>query len=165
MPVIPLRSVRRPRARGADGFSMIEVLVAMLILAFGLLGFALLQTMSLRFTQSANYRTEAVNLGYDILDQMRSNRFQAAAYAGAAGASFDEGEVDGSACNRPVGAVSIADNIARWQCQVVEALGDTAAAQVTLVNGLATVTVSWGDQRWDEDNPDASTSFTLSSRL
>ncbi len=152
------------RARQA-GFSMIEVLIAMLILAVGLLGFALLQTMSLRFTQSANYRTQAVNLGYDLLDQMRSNRFQAAAYAGAAGASFDVGEVAGCDESRPVGNVTIAASIDRWQCQVVEALGAAASAQVQLVDGEATVTVSWGDQRWDPDDPDAATSFSLVSRL
>ncbi len=147
------------------GFSMIEVLIAMLILAIGLLGFALLQTMSLRFTQSANFRTQAVNLGYDLLDQMRSNRFQAAAYSGLGGASFDPGDVSGSNCTRPVGAVTIAQSIARWQCQVVETLGDSASAQVTLVQGEATVTVSWGDERWNQDDPDATTSFTLVSRL
>ena len=62
----------------AAGFSMIEVLIALLVLAFGLLGFALLQTLNLRYTQSANTRTQATNLAYDLLDQMRSNRLTTA---------------------------------------------------------------------------------------
>jgi type IV pilus assembly protein PilV len=57
-----------------------EVMIAIIVLAFGLLGFALLQTMNVRFVQSANYRTQATNLAYDLTEQMRSNRYQAAWY-------------------------------------------------------------------------------------
>ncbi len=151
--------------RQARGFSMIEVLIALIILAVGLLGFALLQTMSLRFAQSANYRTQATNLAYDLLDQMRANRFQAAWYAGTSGASFDAGDIDASDCSRPVGAVSIPQNIERWQCQVVQTLGDTANANVTYVDGVVNVAISWGDQRWDAANPDEETTFALETRL
>lgn len=152
--------------RHAGGFSMIEVLIAVLILAFGLLGFALLQTMNLRFTQSANYRTEATNLAYDLLDQMRANRYAAGQYAGSSGATFTAGSVTGAACSRPMGAAAtIAANITRWQCQVVEALGPSASATVTYLNGNVQVAIAWGDQRWDEANPDTTTTFALSTRL
>lgn len=153
-------------ARLQMGFSMIEVLVAVLVLALGLLGFALLQTMNLRFTQSANYRTEATNLAYDLLDQMRANRYQAASYAGAAGADFAANSRAFTPCSRPIdAAATIAANIARWQCQVVEALGPSAAAQVAYADGVVEVTISWGDQRWDETNPDAATAFVVRTRL
>lgn len=153
----------RPRM---GGFSMIEVLIALIVLAFGLLGFALLQTMNLRFTQSANYKTEATNLAYDLLDQMRANRFNAAQYAGAAGADFAPGTVVADGCSRPVGTdADIAANIARWQCQVVEALGPTASAGVVYLDGNVQVVIAWGDQRWDQANPEATTSFTLRTRL
>jgi len=145
---------------------MIEVLIALIVLGFGLLGFALLQTMSLRFTQSANYRTEATNLAYDLLDQMRANRYQAGQYAGTTGAGFTAGSVSGANCSRPVGAAAtIAANIARWQCQVVEALGPSASAVVNYNNGDVQVGIAWGDQRWDQDDPDTTTSFALSTRL
>lgn len=164
--------MRMNRNRGAagprrqSGFSMIEVLVAVLVLALGLLGFALLQTMNLRFTQSANYRTEATNLAYDLLDQMRANRFQAGQYAGAAGADFAPNSLAYAPCSRPVAAAAtIAANITRWQCQVVEALGPSAGAAVTYVDGVVTVTIAWGDQRWDEVDPDAATSFAVETRL
>ena len=149
-----------------SGFSMIEVLVAVLVLAVGLLGFALLQTMNLRFTQSANYRTEATNLAYDLLDQMRANRFQAGQYAGAAGADFAPGTLAYAPCSRPVAsAADIAANIARWQCQVVEALGPTAGAAIIYVDGAVRVTITWGDQRWDQQDPSAATSFVVETRL
>jgi len=153
--------------RSVRGFSLIEVLIALLVLAFGLLGFALLQTMNLRFTQSANYRTQATNLAYDLLDQMRANRFEASQYSGAGGADFIPGSVDDTNCSRPVGTnATITENIERWKCQVARALGPSASAAVTYANnGDVTVTIAWGDQRWDPENPDEKTSFVLETRL
>lgn len=147
---------------------MIEVLITLVILAFGLLGFALLQTMNLRYTQSANHRTQATNLAYDLLDQMRANRLYAAKYNDA---SFDPGDAgDGKNCTRPVGDDSIpitgagsdVSVIGRWQCQVVEALGEDAAATVTYNNGEAVVTLTWGDRITNEV---AGTSFVVRTRL
>lgn len=163
------RGVRASNGRQA-GFSMIELLVAIVVLALGLLGFALLQTMSLRFAQSANYRTQATNLAYDLLDQMRANRFQAAWYSGTAGANFTDGEAVRAACvdddwPHPVGTVTVAQSIERWQCQVVDTLGPSANATITHVNGVVQVSISWGDQRWDRNTPDAETTFQLTSRL
>ncbi|WP_457319849.1 type IV pilus modification protein PilV, partial [Stenotrophomonas sp. P5_B8] len=66
--------------RGQAGFTLLEVLIAIVVLAFGLLGFAMLQTTSVRFVQSANYRTQATNLAYDLTELMRSNRFQSVWY-------------------------------------------------------------------------------------
>ena len=153
-------------ARKQGGFSMIEVLVALIVLALGLLGFALLQTMNMRFTQSANYKTQATNLAYDLLDQMRANRMQAAWYSGTAGASFNPGDVTNTNCSRPLGAAAtIGNNVERWQCQVVRALGDSASAGVTYVDGVVTVAIAWGDQRWDQANPDQLTSFEVTTQL
>lgn len=137
------RAPGRPGPSGSAGFSMIEVLIALVVLALGLLGFALLQTLNLRYTQSANYRTEAANLAYDLLDQMRANRLSAADYTGA---SFAVGAASGANCTRPVAQVTVADNIDRWQCQVVEALGETASANVTFANSVANVEITWGER-------------------
>lgn len=145
------------------GFSLIEVMIAILVLGLGLLGYAMLQTMSLRFTQSANYRTQATNLAYDLLDQMRANRFRADQYTAA---SFAPGAINNTACSRPTGSVTVADNIARWQCQVARVLGPSASAGVVYANGGdVTITISWGDQRWDQVAPDATTAFVVRSRL
>lgn len=146
------------------GFSLIEVMIAILVLGVGLLGFALLQTMTLRFTQSANNRTQATNLAYDLLDQMRANRHQADQYVGA---TFAPGAIGSIACSRPTGTgATITNNIERWQCQVARALGPTASAGVTYANGGdVTVTIAWGDQRWDQVAPNATTAFVVESRL
>lgn len=55
------------------GFTLVEVLIAVVILAAGLLGLAALQATALGFNQSAYYRSQATQLAYDMADRMRSN--------------------------------------------------------------------------------------------
>ncbi|WP_417316081.1 MULTISPECIES: type IV pilus modification protein PilV [Gammaproteobacteria] len=57
-----------------SGYGLIEVLVAVLVLAIGLLGLAGLQTQSLRFNNEAYFRTQATLLAMDMADRLRSNR-------------------------------------------------------------------------------------------
>ena len=148
-----------------SGFTLIEVMVAVLVMALGLLGFALLQTMSVRYSQSANQRTHATNLAYDMLDQMRSNRLGAVEYTTA---TFSGGT--DTACSRTIGTVTVANNITRWQCQVRAALGVGSSATVTYAAGTATVTILWGDQRWENNAARRTGAYdtgtlTLSTRL
>ncbi len=56
-----------------NGFTLIEVLISMLILAIGLLGLAALQMTTLRQNLSAYHRTQATQFAYDIADRMRVN--------------------------------------------------------------------------------------------
>ena len=55
------------------GFTLLEVLIALLVLSIGLLGLAALQTTGLRANQMASMRTLATQFTYDITDRMRSN--------------------------------------------------------------------------------------------
>lgn len=55
------------------GFTLIEVLVALLVLSIGLLGLAALQNTALQFNTDSYQRTQATLLAYDILDRMRTN--------------------------------------------------------------------------------------------
>ncbi len=64
----PLTQRRRQR-----GFSLLEVLVALLVLSIGLLGLAALQTMGLKFNTQSYQRTQAVLNAYDIIDRIRAN--------------------------------------------------------------------------------------------
>lgn len=66
--------------RGVSGFSLIEVLVALLILSVGLLGLAGLQGRGLRESNSALLRSQGVQYAEDILDRMRANRANATDY-------------------------------------------------------------------------------------
>lgn len=55
------------------GFTLIEVLIAMLIMALGLLGLAAMQATGLRNNQSAYHRSQATQLAYDMADRIRAN--------------------------------------------------------------------------------------------
>lgn len=56
-----------------QGFTLLEVLIALLVLSIGLLGLAALQTTGLRSNEMASMRTTATMLAYDITDRMRAN--------------------------------------------------------------------------------------------
>ena len=60
--------------KGAAGFTLLEVLVAVVVLSVGLLGLASLQVNGLRFNHSAYLRTQATLLAYELADRMRANR-------------------------------------------------------------------------------------------
>jgi type IV pilus assembly protein PilV len=71
-----------PRPRG---FTLVEVLVSLVILALGLLGIAKLMLFSSHANDSAYLRSQATALAYEILDNMRANK------AGATQAFYDTG--------------------------------------------------------------------------
>lgn len=66
---MPIKSHHRE-----TGFSLIEVLIALLVLAIGLLGMASLMLTSMQSNQGAAQRSAAVVLAYDLVERMRSNR-------------------------------------------------------------------------------------------
>lgn len=135
------------RAGRQSGFSMIEVLIALLVLSFGLLGLAFMQTLNLRYTQSAQQRTLAVNLASELLDTMRTNRSQLAAYSMG---EDDFESVDATTGCETHATVTVANNITRWRCEVREKLGPGAFAEVDVTAAPAvSVTV-----HWEEDNMD-----------
>lgn len=132
----PLRA-HRGRQHGA---SLIEVLVAVLIMAIGLLGIAAMQTTALRNNQSALERSQAVIHSYAILDAMRANRDQAIAGA------YHMASLE---CDVPGGGGTLAQNdIITWMQSIEDTLGDDACGQVSCPAGQpCTVTVRWNDVR------------------
>jgi type IV pilus assembly protein PilV len=56
-----------------SGFTLLEVMVALLVLSIGLLGLAMLQATNLQFNTDAYTRTQATLFAYDIIDRMRAN--------------------------------------------------------------------------------------------
>ena len=137
-------------------------MIAILVLAFGLLGFALLQTMNVRFTKSAQQRTVATNLAYELVDMMRSQRSQGSFYNGITFGSFAGVTPPASGCVRVSNATPVA-NIARWKCEVRKALPEGEANVRLLADGQVSVVVRWGDVNWETT---ARTSqVTVNSRL
>ncbi len=67
---------RRTRQRNA-GFSLIEVLVAIVVLSFGLLGMVGLQAASLQANRDARLQSTAILLARDLAEAMRGNKLVA----------------------------------------------------------------------------------------
>ena len=55
------------------GFTLIEVLISILVLAIGMFGAAALQLTAIRTTQQSSMHTAALSLASDIADNMRMN--------------------------------------------------------------------------------------------
>lgn len=145
----PAVIARRQRLRRQGGFSMIEVLVTVLILAIGLLGLAGLQSTSLRSNHSAYLRSQATVLAYDIVDRLRANRTEAL-----------NGNYDIALEETLTGTSIVATDIIAWKDNLATTLpeGDGAIDR----DGTAfTITVQWDDTRGAE----AAKAFTLRTDL
>ncbi len=57
----------------AAGYTLVEVLVALVVISIGLLGLAGLQVTALKQNQSAYMRSQATLLAYDLLERVRAN--------------------------------------------------------------------------------------------
>jgi type IV pilus assembly protein PilV len=68
-----MTQMRHNSSSNERGFTLLEVLIALLILSIGLLGLAALQTVGLRSNQMAVLRTQATHQAYDMTDRMRAN--------------------------------------------------------------------------------------------
>ena len=167
-----LNATARVRSVGpaprATGFSLIEVLIALLLLAFGLLGLGFLQVMNVRYTQSAQHRTMATNLAYEVLDMMRSNHVAARQFGSITPDSFSGVTVPPSGCARNASG-TYSDNISRWKCEVVSSLPG-GNADIGFDGDRVTVAVSWSDDVGREENPGAgkpgkTTRFEVQTRL
>ena len=67
---------RNPRtfSRTSKGFSLIEVLVAIVILAFGMLGTVGMQAFALRANRDARLQAQATLLARELAEMMRGNK-------------------------------------------------------------------------------------------
>jgi len=68
------KSFRRSKSTFVAGFSLLEVLISIIVLSFGLLGVVGLQAASLKANREAVYQSSATRLGREIGEMMESNR-------------------------------------------------------------------------------------------
>jgi type IV pilus assembly protein PilV len=134
-------------ARNA-GFTLIEVLVALVVLSMGLLGVAALQLTSLRANTSAAQRSQATFLAYDIADRMRANR--KAAQKGAYNVEYTE--------NGTGSADKVARNdLKEWKERIAatfprSADGKDATGRISSADNIRfTISIQWDDERGEAD--------------
>lgn len=141
-----------------QGVSLIEVLVALFVLAFGMLGIAGMQTMAMKANQSAFERNAAVISAGSIVERMRSN--QAAARTGGYNRSMPTG-----VCTAPSGTERVAVDIQGWLGELSQNLGSGACGSINCTGTPVScrVIVRWDDSR--VANGGASQTFEVDVRI
>jgi type IV pilus assembly protein PilV len=132
--------------------TLIEVLVAVLILAIGLLGAAAIQLNALRFIESSRMATQASFIAYDMLDRIRAN----------ASADYSRGRAERSTSSAAGASVRDQD-LHDFEANILAFAGESAKGSVAISANEATVTISWDDNR--ASTPFERETFTLSSRI
>ncbi|NCS66622.1 MAG: type IV pilus modification protein PilV [Hydrogenophilales bacterium CG03_land_8_20_14_0_80_62_28] len=127
-----------------SGFTLLEVLVAMLVLSIGLLGLAGLMASGMRNNLSATHRTQATWAAYDMIDRMRANR--PLALTTDYNTNMPAAAV---ACTTAVPAGTIqAQDIAGWENQLACTLpAGRGSITVDGATNRATIVVLWNDSR------------------
>jgi type IV pilus assembly protein PilV len=127
------QSISPVLAPGQRGFSMVEVLVAAVVLSIGMLGLAGLQVRTLRNNQSALERAVAVVETHAIADALRADRVNAT------NGVFDItlGAAD------PSGTTFAAVVVAGWRANLRNELGANATGAVDCNGALCLITVQW----------------------
>lgn len=124
-----------------QGLTMVESLVALVVISIGLLGIAGLQLTSMKQNSSALQHSKAVWASYNMADRIRSNGIRFADYAGIDTDTPYSQDCMSSACSDTQMVVADA---AEWTDKVRELPGGRG-----LVSGDAsrlTVTVMWDDE-------------------
>ena len=137
------------------GFTLLEVLIALLILSIGLLGLASLQTSGLRSNKMASMRTTATQLAYDIADRMRANPAGVANLGGVGTENYvitptdtdpDMTNCEGVTCTP--GEMATYD-LAQWRGAIRSLPGGTSSIVRTVTGTIVThtITVFWDEYR------------------
>lgn len=135
----------------SGGFTLVEVLVAAVVLGIGLLGLAALHATTLKMNQGAALRSQADQLIYEITDAMRANRD--AALAGDYNLSFAES---------PSGSDVPSEDLIAWRTRLSQALPQGNGA-ISVVNATAQVSVRWNTSA--EAGQDQTSEFVVETRL
>lgn len=163
----------------AQGFTMIETLVSLLIISLGLLGFALLQVESLKAAKTATERSKAINFASDMMDRLRTNRAETNLNSIDA---FDTGGIGGPgaaplACSdnaatstasprvRCTLAQLASHEIWQWRTMIADpklgfgaGIGEAGVAVTGVAPKDVVITIQWKEK-------DSNKSYTLNSRI
>lgn len=137
--LVTRHSIRR---RAARGFTLIEALVALIVLSIGLLGVAGMQIAGLRNNMSAASRTQASYLADDIIDRMRANN------TAARGGKYEVLTMGATI----TGTTTAALDVQTWVAELQTLPGGQGTINVDPATNIATVVIKWLDSRGGDTN-------------
>ncbi|MGD8570503.1 MAG: type IV pilus modification protein PilV [Gammaproteobacteria bacterium] len=158
-----------PVANRQTGFTLIEVLIAVLVISIGLLGMAGLQTSGIQQSHNSYLKTQASMLAYDMADRMRSNLL-----------GVNSGDYDSvDSVNDPVTATpgcissgtacsaseTATNDIYEWTNKNAEgsiaSLLPSGYGMVSKNGDVFTITVLWDEARTGATGTDCSTDYSV----
>ncbi|MDG5500678.1 type IV pilus modification protein PilV [Marinobacter sp. BGYM27] len=119
------------------GFTMIEVLVALLVLAIGLLGVAGVQLLSLQQTSNADLRSQATLVAQNMAERVRAN----------GGSALDSAD------------------LTAFENEMSRQLGGGSSLSVNINNDIATIQVQWTERDPFAANNSSTQTLTMNARL
>ena len=123
------------------GFSLVEVMVAMLVVAIGLLGSAAMTNYTIKSSKVTQQRALATYHAYNIIDCMRANRLAAL-----------NGEYTLADFGDVVAVTTIAaDDINAWQQELGSNLPE-GAGKITFTGSALTVEIRWKEAITVDEN-------------
>src|SRR5471032_1686273 len=122
--------------RHQSGMTLIEVLVAVLILAVGLLGAAVIQLNALKYTDSSRMISQASFIAYDMLDRIRAN----------SGADYSWARSERAPPFTSTASVRDLD-LHDFEANIIGFAGDSGSGSVVVRANEVIVSISWDDAR------------------
>lgn len=135
------------------GMTLIEVLVAALILGLGLLGAASAQINALKYTDSARMSTQASFIAYDMLDRMRANATGDYRFSG----------VDVATSTSSVAGI-VGQDLSDFKRNIRAFGGENARGVISVSDRQVSINIYWDDSRAEKKDA-AFQSFTLTGYL
>lgn len=131
-----------------NGFTLLEVMIAMVIFAVGLLGLAGIQALSLENTSSSYSRSQAVLLAYEMVDRIKANSGVSGSYVTAQSDAATEpaaGDLcDANTCNF---AAMAAFDLWQWKTSLGSTLLSGKGSVENTSGTTYTITVHWDEDR------------------
>ena len=141
------------------GFTLIEVLVALIVLSIGLLGLASLQANGLRSNHSGYLRSQATIFAYEMTDRLRANRKTAIA------GNYDIDLTDATPTGSTIQDVDRKDWLDALAISLPSGDGeiDCTTTTVSSISTYAcTITIQWNDTRREDKPPQQ---FVMTTQL
>jgi len=138
-----MNNTYKPGRRTDSGFTLVEVLIALVIMSVGMLGIAGLYMHSIQAGRTSLFRHHAVTLAGDVADRIRANPSAGINYQVA---GIDNNCVDGGIDCTPTEMAQ--NDIYVWDQQAFATLPQGAVGIIFIDNGglspdTYTITVSW----------------------
>ncbi len=143
------------------GFTLIEILIAVLVLSIGLLGMAGLQASSLKNNVIAYKHSQATLLAYDLADRIRANAQNAGILYTAMAPSAAQAQANCLNLTGCIAAQMAQNDLFEWNAAVTSVLPASNATIAVDAAGRFTITLTWDDYEDSDVTNDSSfqTSF------